>query len=268
VRFYNRYNRYDRWYGVYCKVKAKCASKPDSRIVNGEETNFLEHPYFVGLIQTGKAPTDIFCGASLISDQYVLTAAHCVTWVGGRTSRIRLVTGRHSLGGNCKTSYQVVEVSKVINHENYNSRTVVNDISLLKLKNKMTMGQSTKTIRMYSGSAFPGSRDVVVTGWGRTSYGGNPSVTLQDVTLRTITNSYCNTFSGYKDKVSAGMICTWTRGKDACQGDSGGPMVFNNNGRRELVGIVSWGIGCGTNPGVFTRIEYYQSWINNKMSSN
>ena len=66
------------------------------------------------------------------------------------------------------------------------------------------------------------------------------------------------------------MICAGYQGvggKDACQGDSGGPLICNYKGNPMLVGVVSWGQGCGEQqyPGVYTRVTPILGWIQEKM---
>ena len=87
----------------------------------------------------------------------------------------------------------------------------------------------------------------------------------------TITNADCsNDYIDYHIPVTDSMICAGYQGvggKDACQGDSGGPLVCNSKGNPVLVGIVSWGEGCGEKkyPGVYTRVTPILDWIQEKM---
>ena len=73
--------------------------------------------------------------------------------------------------------------------------------------------------------------------------------------------------NGYTAKINKRMICAASEGKDACQGDSGGPLICNSNGNPVLVGVVSWGQGCGEQqyPGVYTRVTPILDWIQEKM---
>ena len=87
----------------------------------------------------------------------------------------------------------------------------------------------------------------------------------------TITNADCsNDYKDYHIPVTESMICAGYQGvggKDACQGDSGGPLICNSNGNPVLVGVVSWGQGCGEQqyPGVYTRVTPILDWIQEKM---
>lgn len=107
------------------------------------------------------------------------------------------------------------------------------------------------------------NQNVETTGWGATEFGGSVSSQMQKVNLVVTPNSKCSIF--YPDNaVDANSICTYERGKDACQSDSGGPLLYTDktNGLSYIVGIVSYGIGCGTaNPSVNTRITSYINWI-------
>ena len=87
----------------------------------------------------------------------------------------------------------------------------------------------------------------------------------------TITNANCrNDYQNHNIPVTDSMICAGYQGvggKDSCQGDSGGPLICNSNGNPVLVGVVSWGKGCGEQqyPGVYTRVTPILDWIQEKM---
>lgn len=71
-------------------------------------------------------------------------------------------------------------------------------------------------------------------------------------------------FSRYDFKLHPGFVCAGgEEGKDACKGDGGGPMVCERGGTWQVVGLVSWGIGCGQNgiPGVYVKVGHYVDWI-------
>ena len=60
------------------------------------------------------------------------------------------------------------------------------------------------------------------------------------------------------------MLCGGEEGKDTCQGDSGGPLVISVNGKWTLIGVTSWGIGCGdyNKPGVYAKVSALLNWVN------
>ena len=108
-----------------------------------------------------------------------------------------------------------------------------------------------------------------VTGWGRRSEYGQISPILREVHLPIISNEKCMSMyrlSGQNEWIPKIFLCAGTAngGKDSCEGDSGGPLVVKSrNGRYNLAGIISWGIGCGdrNRPGVYTRISEFKNWI-------
>ncbi|OXA42928.1 Proclotting enzyme [Folsomia candida] len=112
-----------------------------------------------------------------------------------------------------------------------------------------------------------GSSYGILTGWGQPAEGKPSSDTLMKAHLRIWRNDECA--EKYKGKIPGGgisnkMVCAGSIAptlKDACKGDSGAPLSLVRNGRMEQVGIVSFGIGCGQYPGVFSKIPDYLDWI-------
>jgi len=154
-------------------------------------------------------------------------------------------------------------------HRKYDEITTANDIALLKLEGKIDFS-------LYGGTVAPiclptqaetyYGEKVIVAGWGLLSENGNAATKLQKVSLDVLPMHSCRREFGYKTTdITSRMLCTYGERKDACQGDSGGPLIWENKAekRYELVGVVSWGIGCAQkeHPGVFAKVAYYITWI-------
>jgi secreted trypsin-like serine protease len=240
-------------------------------IVGGEAAREHEFPWQVSLRR--KATNSHFCGGSIINGEWVLTAAHCAS--GETPAIMSVVVGDHTRNDGTNTVRRSLDVSRIIMHPNYNSRTLVNDIALVKLAAPIIF--NTADIQPICG---PEQNDQFVyrktfcSGWGTLSSGGAccPQ-TLQYVSMNITTNAYCN--NAYpRDQITDDMICatdnTGSTQRDSCQGDSGGPLfVQDDNGNHSLVGIVSWGIGCASGyPGVYARVTHFHDWILNTMSAN
>ncbi|XP_054008764.1 transmembrane protease serine 9-like [Hylaeus anthracinus] len=229
----------------------------DGRIVGGEETTIDKAPYQVSLQMSNRH----FCGGSIIAKNWVLTAGHCVDISNSLTIR----TG--STNVNAGTVHRV---QQVIRHKNYGNENgaPVNDIALLRVvdSDAFKFNRNQKAVPLFQGSsASLVGKSGLVTGWGRTN-SGTPR-NLQKVSVPLISRESCVAAYKHDGGVPVGEICAgFTKGgKDSCQGDSGGPLVVNG----KLVGIVSWGQGCGkpNYPGVYTDVSYYRQWIKQNSGS-
>ncbi|XP_030640883.1 trypsin-3 isoform X1 [Chanos chanos] len=227
----------------------------DDKIVGGYECRKNALPYQVSL-NSGYH----FCGGSLISDLWVVSAAHCYK------SRVQLRLGEHNIATNEGTE-QFINSAKVIKHPRYNSRNLDNDIMLIKLSRSASLNSYVRTVALPTSCAGAGTR-CLVSGWGNTSGSGseyNYPDRLRCLDVPILSDSTCR--SAYPGQITSNMFCAgfMEGGKDSCQGDSGGPVVCNG----ELQGVVSWGYGCAlrNKPGVYAKVCNYNSWIRSTMSS-
>ncbi|KAL5288476.1 betaTry family protein [Megaselia abdita] len=228
--------------------------KLDGRIVGGQPTTIEAHPYQVSLFNNGGSH---FCGGSLVSARTVVTAAHCTAGANANRLQVRLGSTSRSSGG------VVVGVSSIRSNENYNSKTYANDIAVLILDRAVEFTDAIQPISLASVDPAPGSL-AVVTGWGSLKEGGfTLPTTLQEVLVDIISRTSCQQSYGKSYEINSSMICAAAPGKDACQGDSGGPLVSVD--KRELIGVVSWGIGCARSnyPGVYGAVPDLRSWVIN-----
>uniref|UniRef100_A0A3P8TJM6 trypsin n=1 Tax=Amphiprion percula TaxID=161767 RepID=A0A3P8TJM6_AMPPE len=222
----------------------------DDKIVGGYECRKNSVPYQVSL-NSGYH----FCGGSLISSTWVVSAAHCYE------SRIQVRLGEHNIAVNEGTE-QFINSAKVIRHPRYSSYNLDNDIMLIKLSKPATLNSYVRTVSLPSSCAGAGTK-CLISGWGNMS---NYPDRLRCLDAPILSDSSCR--SSYPGQITSNMFCAGflEGGKDSCQGDSGGPVVCNG----QLQGVVSWGYGCAqrNKPGVYAKVCNYNSWIRSTMSSN
>ncbi|XP_078600937.1 trypsin-3-like [Branchiostoma floridae x Branchiostoma japonicum] len=239
-----------------------------NRIVGGEEAKPGSWPWQVSVRYYTSYP----CGGSIIAPNWIVTAAHCF---GGDTNP-KPKDWKIRVGSHYKNKKDLnqpdLDVIKVIVHKQYNSRTVDNDIALMKLSSSITFDDYASPVCLPTVDAPDGTM-CYVTGWGDTKGTGSDDV-LRQAKVPVMSSKTCSSRSYYGGLVTHNMICAGYEqgGVDACQGDNGGPLVcdYSSSGQWTLDGITSWGNGCAGEykPGVYTRVSQYVSWINDKMANN
>jgi len=248
-------------------------------VVGGQATEVNEYPWMALLREVGTPASSFFCGGALVATRWVVTAAHCTPGLTPELLEVRL--GEHIRSSTSESSItRDFKVSSITNHPQYAGSS--NDIALVKL---------TKTVDLsiYTPVCLPRRADytgleTTVIGWGDTSTnrmpGDPPNTKAVSSVLRELegllvrSDSACAAALSQvtQSAVTDDMVCAGgEEGKDACQGDSGGPLMYEgSSGQLELVGVVSWGIGCARAglPGVYAEVAKFQNWIDGVVSSD
>lgn len=226
------------------------------KIVGGERvTDKQETPYMVSLSGS--------CGGSIISNRWVLTAAHCVGYFSNVKAGIL----------NLKEAGFNYKIKRVIKHPEYNPRTFNNDFALVELAEKIDFKNTgLKAVELADatfadqGNQSPGV-DATVYGFGNIDEGtNNHSDDLNKVIVPIVSTEEANAPTAYNGDILESMLAAGyiDGGKDSCQGDSGGPMVvFNASNEPVQVGVVSWGEGCAraNKYGVYSKVSHGFEWI-------
>lgn len=222
----------------------------EDKIVGGTEAPIGRYEYIALLM----GEEDPFCAGTLVSPEYVLSAAHC----SHHSYTVQI--GRHDLTDDFE-DYEEIDVEAEIIHPDFNSIDLNFDFMLIKL----AWPSEYQTIIMDDGSMdLAEGRDVTVMGWGAECEGGDFSDVLLETEVDVVSITNCR--NQYPNgAVTDNMICAAREDRDACQGDSGGPLIVNKGWSDEdvQVGIISWGYGCADPdfPGVYSRVGEAYDWI-------
>ncbi|KAI3366194.1 hypothetical protein L3Q82_010012 [Scortum barcoo] len=213
----------------------------EQRIVGGDNADVASAPWQVMLYK--RSPQELLCGASLISDQWILTAAHCILyppWGKNFTINDILVRlGKHNRAKFEQGTERIVAISEIIVHPKYNwKENLDRDIALLKMRRPITFSNeihpvclpNKKVAKTLMSEGFKGR----VTGWGNLKEVWNPSArqlptVLQQIHLPIVDQNICRTSTAVK--ITDNMFCAGYKPEDsqrgdACEGDSGGPFVM------------------------------------------
>lgn len=246
------------------------------KIVGGDPAELGEFPFQVALIASwvdeGKEFDGLFCGGSLIRNNWVLTAAHCVNRT--EPTDIDVIVGGLDFAQE-EASRLRLSVDAVFVYPDYDTRTSDNDIALLKLIGPAPDDLATLNLPSedWRNSVLAASGKLTVIGWGNTEEGGQLSQRLQKVDVSLQPSDTCE--QNYRQviphlDITENMFCAGESrgGVDSCQGDSGGFIgAKNESGDFIQYGVVSFGVGCARPGlfGVYAEVDNYLDWINDRI---
>ncbi|XP_027741824.1 enteropeptidase [Empidonax traillii] len=234
-----------------------------TRIVGGSDARREAWPWIVSL-HFNLLPV---CGASLVSDEWLVTAAHCVYGRQLKPSRWQAVLGLYSQSDLTQPSTAVRNIDRIIMNPHYMKQTKDSDIALMHLQHKVQYTDYIQPICLpEKNQQFLPGINCSIAGWGNIDNEGPTSDVLKEAEVPLISNEKCQQRMP-EYSITENMLCAGydMGGIDSCQGDSGGPLTFEDRDKWFLVGVTSFGYKCALpeRPGVYVRVTKFVDWIKN-----
>ncbi|OXB75183.1 UNVERIFIED_CONTAM: hypothetical protein H355_003310, partial [Colinus virginianus] len=232
-----------------------------TRIVGGSDARREAWPWIVSLHFNSRP----VCGASLVNEEWLVTAAHCVYGRQLQPSTWKAVLGLYDQSNMTDTSIVVQNIDQIIINPHYNKVTKDSDIALMHLQHKVQYTDRIQPICLpEKNEQFLPGINCSIAGWGAIWYEGPTSNILQEAEVPLILNEKCQEWLP-EYSITENMICAGydMGGVDSCQGDSGGPLMFEDGNQWVLVGVTSFGYECALpqRPGVYVRVPMFADWI-------
>ncbi|XP_046476313.1 trypsin-like isoform X1 [Neodiprion pinetum] len=234
---------------------------PPPRVIGRVQATVGQFPHQVSL---RRSKTGVhFCGGSIIDEEWIVTAAHCM-YSNGKliaASTIKVYAGDLLLNEPSSRS-QTRAVRRVVVHQDFDVNTLRNDIALLKLRSKLTLDDEAVAAKALRNETVADGTPCQVSGWGVTKYKNTAlSNELLYIDIPVVDRTLCRELMANFSDIPQVMICAGyiEGGFDSCQGDSGGGMICDDM----LTGVVSWGKECGLAnfPGIYTNVYVFSDWI-------
>jgi secreted trypsin-like serine protease len=232
------------------------------KIVGGTEVSDGKYPFMALLdFRTPKGQFLDSCGASLIDQDSVLTAAHCLAWLPSNSSKykLRVVVGRTV---RSSTQGQVRDWKTWYIHPGYNPKNGANDAAVINLSRAVSGITPIKLAYPSQNNLESPGRKATVAGWGNT-FATPPDPPGPQSFPDRMHEAQVPIYSDARGKQVYGkgyvpevMIAAAGKEVDTCQGDSGGPLFTQVSGTYTQIGITSGGFGCAVGkPGIYTEVN-------------
>jgi len=250
-------------------------------LVDGETADNGDHPWHVGIVREesqtsflgwirhlgGLIRTTTYCGASLVSVRWLVTAAHCIK-PSDRIVDLRVVMGSSKRARYFYYFFQTDSIDKIVKHPDYNTASHEYDIALLRLKKlpDLSPGELWPVCLPVAPVPSYAGQTATVVGWGRTEGNqGSSARYLQELDVNIISQAKCQEQWSYgRGRVEVGgpKMCFKSSGA-SCHGDSGGGMFLKKGKKHELIGVCSYGLADCKNwaPEVYTKVSYVMDWV-------